>query len=81
MLKIKHSQYTFFLWQILWCVELTPAGISVEKTAQFTLPTSKQRWVSCADMIPDSCLLVCGDRVGSIHVFDMQQQVRILNGE
>ena len=42
------------------------------------LPPSKQRWASAVDIVPildtqhskDSCVLVCGDRKGSIHLFD-----------
>ena len=37
------------------------------------LPACKQRWVTSAVCVQQ--MLVCGDRAGSIHVYDLTAQV------
>lgn len=58
--------------------------LHLEPLCFFLLPPSKQRWVTCAelldlpqedqnkeqDKIHERCLLLCGDRKGSLHVYD-----------
>lgn len=42
----------------------------------FHLPYTKQRWISAACLLPNgSDLLVCGDRGGTIQVYDMLAEV------
>ena len=46
------------------------AELTLTKTSHnLTLPYSKQRWVTCAVKLPE--LLVCGDRGGTVHVYDL----------
>ena len=40
-----------------------------------TLPAARQRWVAAAKVLPHDNLLVVGDRVGSVHVYDLSHPV------
>jgi hypothetical protein len=37
---------------------------------KFCLPSCKQRWVSAAALTTDGRSLICGDRAGTIHVYN-----------
>ncbi|XP_013403103.1 WD repeat-containing protein 6 [Lingula anatina] len=56
----------------LW--EVTPSSTNIRYAAveHFILPSCKQRWISAAAVLWDSCILVCGDRGGSVHVYPMK---------
>ena len=49
------------------------AGAFQEATAQFVLPSAKQRWPSCARIINGAILI--GDREGSLHLYSPGEQV------
>ncbi|XP_064630402.1 tRNA (34-2'-O)-methyltransferase regulator WDR6-like [Lineus longissimus] len=46
-------------------------GTLVKLFHDFTLPYCKQRWVTSAILLPEEELLVCGDRGGTLHVYDL----------
>ena len=37
---------------------------------KFCLPSCKQRWVSAAALTTDGQSLICGDRAGTVHVYN-----------
>ncbi|XP_074641979.1 tRNA (34-2'-O)-methyltransferase regulator WDR6-like isoform X2 [Tubulanus polymorphus] len=54
-------------------VVLNTDGNSLEtvQIADFKLPHAKQPWVSASTLLPDCDLLICGDRNGTIHVYQL----------
>jgi len=62
--------------------EATGKPVKMDKLAVFTLPHSKQRWVTDALLLSSSDCglkgwkLVCGDRRGSLHLFHESSKVR-----
>lgn len=53
---------------IVYDVILHPI-LKLEKKYMYVLPNSKERWTTCALIFED--YLICGDRMGNIHVFSM----------
>ncbi|CAH1258397.1 WDR6 [Branchiostoma lanceolatum] len=60
--------------EVIWWTTHTAAeaAITVQKTATFQLPYSRQRWLTCALLSPKDSTLVCGDRRGSLHCYRKQ---------
>lgn len=71
-------------WWNIRCNEDSPI-FDVTPVCSFSLPPSKQRWASAIEIFPDpstklssgkdswtceSVVVVCGDRKGSLHLFD-----------
>ena len=64
-------------------VNAHPVATALRRVHNVVLPSCKQRWVTSAvcvqqDDITSGRLLVCGDRGGSLHVYDLTSQVRQL---
>ena len=57
------------LFQGLYKVKSGP--IDFELVITFTLPYTKQRWISCGVLLRDENVFICGDRGGSVHVYEM----------
>lgn len=70
-------------WNIKTCLDRDPV-FEVSVLYSFVLPPAKQRWVSAVVVLPnhgkeqsvgeatltiESCVVVCGDRKGSLHLF------------
>ncbi|XP_069139917.1 tRNA (34-2'-O)-methyltransferase regulator WDR6-like [Argopecten irradians] len=55
---------------VLWNLELSSNQTKLHKKCCLDLPPSKHRWVSAATVTSD--LLVCGDRMGSVHVYTLR---------
>ncbi|CAH1397318.1 unnamed protein product [Nezara viridula] len=51
----------------VWELVETGDNINLEQKNSYVLPYSKERWITCAASLED--YLVCGDRMGSIHLF------------
>ena len=65
--------------QNLWnLVECTSGSISLLTEQHFTLPAGKQRWVAAGYIVQDEELLICGDRGGSVHIYQLNSEVNIL---
>ncbi|KAK7869751.1 hypothetical protein R5R35_008286 [Gryllus longicercus] len=59
----------------LWSLQaLEDGSYSLKKIKTFILPYSKERWVTSALLI-DNYYLICGDRVGSIHLYSVQGEI------
>ena len=66
---IKHD-----IFQDVWSVVLHCKDRPLEHLAQFELPASKHRWASAAAFTQDRSLVICGDRAGSVLLYDMVSQ-------
>uniref|UniRef100_A0ABM5FJ65 tRNA (34-2'-O)-methyltransferase regulator WDR6 n=1 Tax=Pogona vitticeps TaxID=103695 RepID=A0ABM5FJ65_9SAUR len=55
------------LWLEVSCAP--PRGVTVGIKRRFLLPLCKQRWHTCAALLPQGELLLCGDRRGSVMLF------------
>ena len=68
------------LFKIILTMQQNPTALRL--IASFVLPHSKQRWITDAVLIfsdgdgSDCWKLVCGDRRGSLHLFDSSSHVR-----
>ena len=62
------------IFQDVWRVVLNCKDRPLEHLAQFELPASKHRWASAAAFTQDRSLVICGDRAGSILLYDMVSQ-------
>ncbi|XP_066906772.1 tRNA (34-2'-O)-methyltransferase regulator WDR6 isoform X2 [Halyomorpha halys] len=51
----------------VWELIETADSINLQQKNFFTLPYSKERWITCAVSLDD--YLICGDRMGSLHLF------------
>ncbi|XP_066278123.1 tRNA (34-2'-O)-methyltransferase regulator WDR6-like isoform X2 [Branchiostoma lanceolatum] len=62
--------------EVIWWTTHTAAeaAITVQKTATFQLPYSRQRWLTCALLSQKDSTLVCGDRRGSLHCYRKQDR-------
>lgn len=65
----------------LLAVKKTSTSVAIAIKATFSLPHSRQRWVSAASLVKyrnnsfvDEFLLVCGDRRGSLHLYEQSSQ-------
>ena len=58
--------------QLFWYnVSGNKTELSIELVSKFSLPHSKHRWSTAVVLFPHSTnLFICGDRRGSIHLFD-----------
>ena len=66
--------------QILWNVTQESGGtITLSAMRSFTLPAGKQRWVAAGCILQEEDLLICGDRGGSVHVYQLDNEVKICN--
>ena len=50
---------------------------SLSAVSKYLLPLASQRWVSAASILEGFDVLVCGDRVGSIHVYKFPASDRV----
>ena len=57
-------------------MSFTPSEVILEVLQKWTLPVGKQRWVSAAFLLAEEDMLLCGDRGGSVHVYDLVNKVR-----
>ena len=61
--------------QDVWQLQAMGGSVSVDLSGHYVLPYTRQRWVSAATLLPDCERLVCGDRGGTVHVYDVTSQV------
>ena len=66
--KVRH------IFQDVWRVVLHYKDRPLEHVAQFELPASKHRWASAAAFTHNRSLVICGDRAGSVLIYDMVRQ-------
>lgn len=63
------------MFQQIWCVQQDVSAII--STHQYLLPYTKQRWVTAAVHVLEHNVIVCGDRGGTVHVYDIQTKVKL----
>ena len=64
----------------MWNVTQESGGtITLSAMRSFTLPAGKQRWVAAGCILQEEDLLICGDRGGSVHVYQLDNEVKFCN--
>lgn len=61
----------------MWQVVQRDDKLTLENLVKVVLPDAKQRWVAAAVYLEHQQLLICGDRVGSVHLYDIKWKVFI----
>ena len=64
----------------MWNVTQESGGtITLSAMRSFTLPAGKQRWVAAGCILQEEDLLICGDRGGSVHIYQLDNEVKFCN--
>ena len=66
-----------FIDQVIWHLAENGSLRCLEARHRLNLPAAKQRWAAAAIQLADHDLLVCGDRAGSVHLYDLKSEVNV----